>query len=63
MFTLLASLLFSVPGCFRTRVALHAEILALTPSRCEVMRLYTCDVLKVHPAKPFLRAVCDLVAL
>ncbi len=29
MFTLLVSLLFSVPACFRTRAALQAEILAL----------------------------------
>jgi putative transposase len=29
MFTLLVSLLFSVPSCFRTRAALQAEILAL----------------------------------
>src|SRR5712692_122837 len=29
MFTLFVSLLFSVPACFRTRVALQAEILAL----------------------------------
>src|ERR1700732_3009912 len=29
MFTLLVSLLFSVPACFRTRAVLQAEILAL----------------------------------
>src|SRR3977135_4648177 len=29
MFTLLVSLLFAVPACFRTRAALQAEILAL----------------------------------
>src|SRR6202162_6306527 len=29
MFTLLVSLFFSVPACFRTRAALQAEILAL----------------------------------
>jgi hypothetical protein len=29
MFTLFASLLFSVPGGFRIRIALHAQILAL----------------------------------